>query len=231
MMYVYESDPLDRELLRALLSHEGYANEIFSSREALLAKCGAQAPGMIILGMHDGQDGLSFVERVRQTAPSSLMVIENAPDDRLTTRLYELGADEVLARPVSPQLLAARLRNMQRRSTVPAMEEQGEDAIVLGGLRLYPSLLRLHKGDQVIHLTPLQTRLLHHLMLNAGQIVSKHRLEDRIWGYRGEAYGNPLKTHVFHLRHKVEEDPQHPELIRTIKGVGYMFHPPQQALG
>jgi DNA-binding response OmpR family regulator len=230
MMLAYEPNPLDHELLKVLLMHEGYQADVVATEEALLARCRQTPEAMVVLGMHELERGLSLVQRVRQLTGAPLAVIGPALGDEPITQLYELGADEVLTRPLCPQRLAARLRNMRRRSAAPATGDAGEENVSVGSLRLYPTLMRLHKGDKVIHLTPLQTRLLYTLMLNAGQIVSKPRLEDKIWGYQGESCGNPLKTHIFHLRQKVEEDPQSPELIRTVKGIGYVFHAQVPAL-
>lgn len=224
MMLAYEPNPLDRELLKVLLAHEGYQAEVVASEEALVAKCKQATEAMVVVGIHDLGPGLPLVQRVRQVTGAPLAVIGPAMGDEPTTQLYELGADEVLSRPLCPQRLAARLRNMRRRSACPSTGDAGEENVTVGALKLYPTLMRLHKGDRVIHLTPVQTRLLYTLMLNAGQIVSKHRLEDKIWGYQGESCGNPLKTHIFHLRQKLEEDPQCPELIRTVKGIGYALH-------
>jgi len=204
MMLAFETNPLQNELLKTLLLHEGYQAEVYANEAALVARCKEQPDAMLLLGTHDCAQSLALVQRVREVSKAPLAVIAAVMDEDAITRHYELGVDEVLLRPLCPERLVARLRNMRRRAAAPGTADTGEEAVSVGPIKLYPALLRLHKADQVIHLTPLQSRLLYCLMVNAGQIVSKTRLEDKVWGYQGEAYGNPLKTHVFHLRQKLE---------------------------
>jgi two-component system alkaline phosphatase synthesis response regulator PhoP len=180
-----------------------------------------------MVSMAELERGLRLCERIRTETTSPMVALLNRADEELETRLYELGVDEVITRPIRPRQFVARLESLRRRSVAPvANAEEGMDKLVIGQLQLIPSRLELRKEGEVIHLTPLQTRILYHLMANAGQIVPRTRLEDKVWGYDGEVLSNAIKTHICHLRQKLEDDPLAPRFIQTVKGVGYLFQKP-----
>jgi two-component system alkaline phosphatase synthesis response regulator PhoP len=223
----YEPEPLEREYLNALLTHEGYAPQLLLAEESVLTRVRKHPGAMVMVSMAELERGLRLCERIRTETTSPMVALLNRADEELETRLYELGVDEVITRPIRPRQFVARLESLRRRSVAPvANAEEGMDKLVIGQLQLIPSRLELRKEGEVIHLTPLQTRILYHLMANAGQIVPRTRLEDKVWGYDGEVLSNAIKTHICHLRQKLEDDPLAPRFIQTVKGVGYLFQKP-----
>ena len=220
----YEPEPLEREFLSALLNHEGYSVQLLMADESVVSRVRKSPGAMVMVSMQDVRRGLNLCERVRQETQAPLLALTSRADEELDTQLYELGVDEVIARPVLRRVFVDRLENLRRRTTAPASQpEEGLDRLTIGPFQLIPSRLELRKNGQMIHLTPLQTRILYHLMANAGQIVPRTRLEDKVWGYDGEVLSNAVKTHICHLRQKVEDDPLSPRFIQTVKGVGYLF--------
>jgi DNA-binding response OmpR family regulator len=222
----YEPEPLEREFLNALLNHEGYTAQLLLAEESVLSRVRKNPAALIMVSLQDAERGLRLCEQVRAVTQAPLVALTSRPDEELDTRLFELGVDEIIARPIRPRLFVARLENLRRRAITPAAPEESLEKLVCGPIQLIPSRLELRKHGEVIHLTPLQTRILYHLMANAGQIVPRTRLEDKVWGYDGEVLSNAIKTHICHLRQKLEDDPLSPRFIQTVKGVGYLFHKP-----
>lgn len=228
-VFAYEPDALEREFLHSVLSHEGYQTELFSSEHALLPRFLNEPDATVLISVSDAETGTWLCKRIRAASRAPIIAIAERADEELAARLYEEGADEVIARPFRTRLFVARLENMRRRTSAPAHAER-EEKLVVGDYQLLPARMELRKAGHVIHLTPVQTRLLYHLMANAGKALSKERLEDKVWGYSGEAVTNVIKTHIRHLRQKVEANPDAPEVIQTVKGLGYRFAQPQFAL-
>lgn len=225
-VFAYEPDPLEREFLKVLLHHEGYRAEIFQSEENVLSRARKEPGAMLIISLHDAARGLAACQRLREVSQAPLLALANRLDEDFETTLYEEGVDEVIVRPIRPRLFVARLENLRRRSVAPAASGEGEEKVVVGPFQLLPSRLELRKAGEIIHLTPLQCRILYHLMANAGQAVPRERLEDKVWGYDSDILSNAVKTHIWHLRQKLEDNPLSPCVIKTIKGVGYSFQKP-----
>ena len=220
----YEPDALEREMLKVILEHEGFRVEMYQSDETVARRCKQEPGAFVLLSVQDPDRGLELVRRVRALGESPIVAIGRRQDEEVSAALYEAGADEVLARPIGPRLLIARIENLRRRATAPSRESDGSERVQVGEFKLVPALLQLHVRERVVPLTPLQTRLLYHLMSNAGHIVSKSRLEDKLWGCDGEAYGQHIKTHICHLRRKLEAvAPDRRPPIETVKGTGYLF--------
>lgn len=224
-VFAYEPDPLEREVLKVMLDHEGYRAEVFQAEISVLKRLGQAPSATAIVSMHDPERGTALCRQVRELSAAPLVALTPRLDEDLATLLYEIGVDEVVARPIRPRMFVARLENLHRRTGNPVARQEAEEKVVIGPFTLLPTRLELRKNDQVIHLTPLQCRILYHLMANAGHIVPKSRLEDKVWGCDGEYLSSAVKTHICHLRQKVEDDPLSPRFIQTVKGVGYMFQP------
>lgn len=229
-VFAYEPEKLEREFLNVLLEHEGYRAELFQADESVLNRYKRDPNAMVIVSMHDPDRGMRLCQQIRSMGHAPLLAVTNRHDEELATALYELGVDEVIVRPIRPRMFIARLENLRRRAVRPAAASEGEEKIVIGPFQLLPARLELRKHGEVIHLTPLQARILYHLMANAGQIVPKARLEDKVWGYDSDVLSNAIKTHICHLRQKLEDDPLSPTFIQTVKGVGYLFQKPQAAM-
>lgn len=224
-VFAYEPDPLERQMLKAMLDHEGYRATVFQSELSVLKHLGEAPTATAIVSMQDPERGTQLCRQVRDVGAAPLVALTPRLDEDLATLLYELGVDEVVARPIRPRMFIARLENLHRRAMSPVARAEAEEKLSIGPFTLLPTRLELRKHDEVIHLTPLQCRILYHLMANAGHIVPKSRLEDKVWGCDGEFLTSAIKTHICHLRQKLEDDPFSPRFIQTVKGVGYMFQP------
>lgn len=217
---VVEDDPLLGDALQAGLRQRGFdvdwVRDGVSAEGALRAETFA---GVVLdLGL-PRLDGLTLLrrERARGTrAPMLILTARDATEDRVSG--LDSGADDYVVKPVDLDELAARLRALVRRSN-------GEPApvLTLGTLKLDPAARTVTLGLRPIELQAREFNLLHELMRNAGRVLTRRELEQRLYAWGEEIESNALEVHVHHLRRKLA-----PALIRTVRGVGYVI--PRDAL-
>ena len=129
----------------------------------------------------------------------------------------EMGADDYVTKPFRVRELMARIKNVLRRRGSTDTE-----AIRLGDVRIYPAQARVMRGGQEILLTALEYRLLLTLASNEGQTLTRGQLLESIWDAAGDFVNdNTLTVYIKRLREKLEDDPQNPRLIQTVRGLGY----------
>jgi len=174
---------------------------------------------IVDLGLPD-MDGIDLIHKLRQSgvrAPVLILSARRSVDDRV--RGLEHGGDDYLTKPFAMAELLARLRNLMKRST-PA----GADATKLRVLDLELDLLRREasRGGQILQLTQQEFVLLEYLCRNAGRVVTRSMILDKVWGMRIQPDTNVVDVHIYRLRSKVDGKGQAP-LIRTMRGVGYVL--------
>ena len=210
-----EDDSLLGDALRAGLVQAGFdVDWVTDGVQALSAlRDGEHAAAVLDLGL-PRLTGFEVLERARAagaTIPVLVLTARDAVDDRV--RGLDLGADDYVVKPAEIAEVAARLRALIRRS-----RGEASPTLELGDLALDPAARTVrHRGDEIA-LKPREFDLLHELMLNAGRVLSRERLESRLYPWGGEVGSNAIEVHVHHLRRKLE-----PGLIRTVRGVGYMM--------
>ena len=212
---VVEDDRLLGDALQAGLRQRGFdADWVTDGVAAELALRGEPFAAVVLdLGL-PRLDGLALLrkERARGTqTPVLVLTARDAVDDRI--KGFDTGADDYVLKPVDLDELAARLRALVRRS-------RGEPAPVLeiGELRLDPAARSVAFRGQPVELQAKEFRLLHEFMLNAGRVLSRAQLEQRLYAWGDEIESNAVEVHVHHLRRKLA-----PTLIRTVRGVGYVM--------
>jgi two-component system copper resistance phosphate regulon response regulator CusR len=173
---------------------------------------------IVDLGLPD-QDGISLIMRLREVgvnAPVLILSARRSVDDRV--RGLELGGDDYLTKPFALAELLARLRNLLKRNS-----PQGE-ATKLRVQDLELDLLRREatRAGQVLQLTPQEFVLLEYLCRNAGRVVTRSMILDKVWGMRIQPDTNVVDVHIYRLRGKVDGN-QQPPLIKTLRGVGYVL--------
>jgi two-component system response regulator RegX3 len=136
----------------------------------------------------------------------------------------ELGADDYVTKPYSSRELVARIKAVLRRGTTESMDADSNSAIqVAGNIRMDVERHQVTVNGTLINLPLKEFELLEFLMRNTGRVLTRGQLIDRVWG--GDYYGDTktLDVHIKRLRSKIEEDPANPQLIQTIRGLGYKF--------
>jgi two-component system, OmpR family, response regulator len=210
-----EDDALLGDGVRAGLAQAGFAVDwVRDGPEALdLLEAEPIAAVVLDLGL-PGLSGLTVLRRLRarrSKVPVLILTARDAVDDRVTG--LDSGADDYVVKPVDLAELAARLRALIRRAS-------GEAAPALrrGELELDPAAHRVVFRGRPVELSAREFSPLHALMLNAGRVLSREQLEERLYPWGREIESNAVEVHVHHLRRKLT-----PALIRTIRGVGYLM--------
>lgn len=212
---VIEDDTLLGDAVQTGLRQRGFGADWVKDGVAaeLALRAGTFAAVVLDLGLPrlDGTD-LLRKERARGSkVPVLILTARDAVEDRV--RGFDFGADDYVIKPVDLDELAARLRALVRRS-------RGEAAPVLeaGALRLDPAARSVLYAGNPVELKAKEFNLLQELLLNAGRVLSREQLEERLYAWGEEVESNAIEVHVHHLRRKLA-----PKLIRTVRGVGYML--------
>ena len=212
---IVEDDPLLGDALAAGLKQRGFeADWVQDGRDAQAAmRVEPFAAVALDLGL-PGLGGLELLrgERARgNKVPVLILTARDAVQDRIAG--LDSGADDYVVKPTDLDELAARLRALVRRS-------KGEPAPVLqiGQVVLDPAARMVTRDGQAMDLPPREFTLLQELMLNAGRVLSREQLEERMYRWGDEVESNAVEVHVHHLRRKLGT-----EVVKTIRGVGYMM--------
>lgn len=181
-------------------------------------------PDLIILDVNLPDDnGFDICRDIRQESnvPIILLTVRGEEDD--IVRGLEIGADDYITKPYSPRQLVARTQAVLRRFAASEKSEPVPSRREVAGLKLDLGRreVRVREGEP-ISLTPLESRLLDYLMVNAGHVLTTDALVDHVWG-PDRASRNMLRQLVHRLRNKIEPDPSDPDYIETVSGIGYGF--------
>jgi DNA-binding response OmpR family regulator len=221
---VIDDDRTLADLIAFTLRREGYEVSQAFDGETALQQWRSQRPDIIVLDLNlPTVDGFTICRRIRaeDDTPIIMLTVRNDEDD--IVHGLELGADDYLLKPFSPRQLVARMQAVLRRtgkSSAPATFQVGE--LILDRSRRE---LRIEKGN-VIYLTPLENRLLHYLMSNAGHILTIEAIIGQVWGAEG-GDRDMLRQLIRRLRSKIEPEPSNPTYIETVPGHGYgLIAPP-----
>ena len=218
---VVEDDPLLADGLQAGLRQAGLDVDLALDGVAANLALGTHDYAAVVLDLGLPRlGGLDVLKKLRAGA-SAVPVLILTARDRVEDRIKGLdsGADDYVVKPVDLGELAARLRALVRRS-------KGEAAPVLqiGALRLDPAARQVTFRGERVELQAREFAMLHELMLNAGRVLSREQLVERLYAWGEEIESNAIEVHVHHLRRKLA-----PEVIRTVRGVGYLM--PRQPNG
>lgn len=182
-------------------------------------------PIMILVAMPENKKPtVELVNAVRANSLAPLVVITDPILEDRQIRLYQTGADLVIQRPFSARLLVVQMRALLRRSAHLGPTELPD--LSAGGITLNPVTRQVEMPERNrIHLTNLEFRLLHTLMVHAGHVLSTEYLVNAVWGYEAEGNRELVRGLIQRLRMKLEPDPHQPRYIQTEPGVGYWFYP------
>lgn len=221
---VVDDDPPSVKMTAFLLREEGY--EVLAAnngRDALLL-LEREKPDLVLLDvMMPGLDGFETLRQIRSrdSIPVIFLSAKGETADRVAG--LEIGADDYLAKPFEPSELLARVKAVLRRTEAYALGDSS-DRIESGGIRLDPLTNRAElAAGRTVELTPIECRLLHCVMRNAGRVLTHDQLLNSVWGTNYGGYPNQIAVYVRRLRTKIEEDPDHPQRLVTVRGVGYRF--------
>ena len=210
---IVEDEPNIGALVRTYLEREGYRVLWLRSGEDALVELGRHRVKLVVLDIGlPGIDGFEVCRRIAGEVPVIILTARDEEPDRVAG--LELGADDYVAKPFSPRELTARVKAVLRRTgTAPTPD----DVVELGPLMLARSAREVRVDGREIELTQREFDLLEYLLRHAGRVVSRDQLLESVWGFALPGETRTVEVHVAQLRKKLG----HPELIRTIRGVGY----------
>jgi len=216
-----------RELLVMNLRGAGYDVTAVADGAAALASQDERASDLLVLDlMMPGLDGLEVCKALRARGRSTPILMLTAKSTELDRVLgLELGADDYLTKPFSLAELLARVKALLRRADLMRAAQAGASgtatAVRNGHLEILPAKRQARFRGTAMDFTALEFDLLLHFASHPGQVFSRSQLLDAVWGYSHDGYEHTVTTHINRLRAKLEADPMRPELILTVRGVGY----------
>jgi DNA-binding response OmpR family regulator len=212
------------ELIRYNLEKEGFKLECAETGESGLRKANAENFDLILLDlMLPGIDGLEATRRLKnnpQTKSIPIIMLTAKGEEADIVVGLELGADDYITKPFSPNELVARVRTVLRRSESAIAET---DLIRIADLTLDVPRLRLTVGDHPIELTTTEFQRLTTLARQPGRIFTRSQLLDAVHGIAFESYERAIDAHIKNIRRKIEPNPREPRYILTVYGMGYRF--------
>ena len=222
VVLIVEDEESYREALSFMLTKEGFEVVLAADGEEGLAQFERHGADIVLLDlMMPGLSGTEVCRRLRQrsTVPIIMVTARDAEIDKIVG--LELGADDYVTKPFSHRELLARVRAVLRRG---ADTELMPDVIEGSGVRMDVERHEVWVDGEPVRLALKEFELLEMLLRNAGRVMTRGQLIDRIWGadYVGDT--KTLDVHVKRLRGKIEADPANPEILVTVRGLGYKFN-------
>jgi two-component system KDP operon response regulator KdpE len=219
IVLVIEDEVQMRRFLRASLSGNGY--QVYESETAAdgLAQAASRNPDLVLLdlGLPD-QDGLIVTERLREWAKMPIIVLSARGKEEDKIKALDAGADDYLTKPFGIGELLARIRVALRHS---ARSESGESQFAMGDVKVDLARRQVTKGEQEVHLTPIEYKLLATLIKYEGRVITHRQLLREVWGLNPSEQTQYLRVYMAQLRHKLEDSPSRPRFLTTEPGVGY----------
>ena len=203
--------------LTAFLREEGFEVASASGQQEALLRMAQATFDLVLLdiSLADG-NGFAVCSAIKQNYGTPVIFLTASGDEYSVVTGLDLGADDYINKPFRPRELVSRIRSVLRRS------KRGSPVLELGDLKVDPETATVAKGGRELFLSALEYRLLLVLLNNRGAVLSRTQLLEELWDMAGEFVNdNTLTVYIKRLRDKIEDDPQNPTLIRTVRGIGY----------
>jgi two-component system, OmpR family, response regulator MtrA len=213
---VVDDDASLAEMLSIVLESEGLTTSICRSGENVMHEFASFKPDVVLLDlMLPGLDGMSVCRRIRATSAVPIIMLTAKSDTPDIVRGLEAGADDYITKPFKNTELVARIRARLRRT------DQLAEPLEFGDIVLDPTGHTVTRKGESLDLTPLEFDLLACLLGNPEQVFTRETLLQKVWGYHHPGDTKLVNVHMTRLRSKIEDDADDPQVIRTVRGVGY----------
>ncbi len=214
---VVDDDPALAEMLGIVLRGEGFEPSFCSDGLRAMGVFRETRPDLVLLDlMLPGLGGIDVCRQIRAESGVPIVMLTAKSDTVDVVLGLESGADDYVVKPFKPKELVARVRTRLRRDTAPAPER-----LEIGDLSIDVAGHVVSRAGRPINLTPLEFDLLVALARKPWQVFTREVLLEQVWGYRHAADTRLVNVHVQRLRSKIEQDPERPEIVVTVRGVGY----------
>ncbi len=212
------------DLLEEVLRRDGYKNILKASNgQEAVHLCRVRQPDMIVLDiMLPDMDGIEVCKRIREFSYCPILFLSSKNDDIDKIIGLSIGGDDYVTKPFSPREVVFRIKAQLRRQQYNTAEKMDpKQKILIGDLEIDTGGCRVYKNGTELELTAREFGLLCYLAENPNKIISKERLYEQVWGEDSFGCENTVMVHIRHIREKVEDDPANPQLLLTVKGLGY----------
>lgn len=231
---IVDDDQALGEMLSIVLESEGFATVVCYDGLRAVEMFPTISPDLILLDvMLPGLDGVEVAKEIRGASQVPIIMLTAKSDTRDVVSGLEAGADDYVAKPFKVAELVARIK-ARLRVAAPLLQARDEgrgDVQVIneGGVSINRAEHTATKNGVDLNLTPMEFELLFVLAANSGEVLSRGELLEKVWGYQSSGDARLVNVHVQRLRQKVEDNPEHPHIIQTVRGIGYKFVPPAGA--
>ncbi|AKV58968.1 MtrAB system response regulator MtrA [Corynebacterium riegelii] len=214
---VVDDDPAINEMLTIVLEAEGFATESVTDGAAAVPTFRSTNPDLILLDlMLPGVNGIDICREIRKESAVPIVMLTAKTDTVDVVLGLESGADDYITKPFKPKELVARIRARLRRT-----DDEPSETLSIGDLTIDVPQHMVTRGGEEINLTPLEFDLLLEMARRPNQVHTREELLENVWGYHNASDTRLVNVHVQRLRSKIEHDPENPEIILTVRGVGY----------
>ncbi|GAB3464121.1 MtrAB system response regulator MtrA [Kineococcus endophyticus] len=218
---VVDDDTALAEMLGIVLQGEGLETRFCADGDEALAAFRAARPDVVLLDlMLPGTDGMEVCRQIRAESGVPIVMLTAKSDTVDVVLGLEAGADDYVVKPFKPKELVARVRARLRSAG-----ERPPETLRIGDLTIDVAGHSVRRDGRSLPLTPLEFELLVTLARKPWQAFTRELLLEQVWGYRHAADTRLVNVHVQRLRSKIERDPEHPEIVVTVRGVGYRAGP------
>ena len=220
-----EDDPDMLDLTAYVLRRERFVVAEAADGAQAVRRWQTDQPDLVVLDLGlPGLDGFEVLRKIREDGTTPVLIVTGRRDARDILRAFNLGTDDFVPKPFEFRELIARIRAILRRVKT-GTEDAPEPQLRLDGVTLDPETYEVSWLDKDVRLTPTEFRILYLLATNAGRVVPASRLYTYVWGSQG-ADANALRSHISHLRRKLESEGAAPGSIVSVPAVGYIFKRP-----
>ncbi len=217
---VVDDDQALSEMLGIVLRAEGYEPSFCDDGAKAFSTFKESKPDLVLLDlMLPGLDGIEVCKQIRDESVVPIVMLTARGDTLDVVQGLESGADDYIIKPFKPKELIARIKARLRK------EEYKSETLTLGDLNIDVLGHSVKRNGKTIILTPLEFDLLVALARKPWQVYTREQLLTEVWHYRNPADTRLVNVHVQRLRAKVEEDPENPKIVMTVRGVGYKAGP------
>ncbi|MEA9986694.1 MtrAB system response regulator MtrA [Subtercola sp. RTI3] len=216
---VVDDDPALAEMIGIVLRTENFEPIFCADGSEAFGVFQTTKPDLVLLDlMLPGIDGIEVCALIRAESGVPIIMLTAKSDTTDVVKGLESGADDYIVKPFNPKELVARIRTRLRPA---AAATSASEHLRIGDLELDVAGHEVRRGAARINLTPLEFDLLHALASKPQQVFTREMLLEQVWGYHYKADTRLVNVHVQRLRAKVEEDPDNPSIVMTVRGVGY----------
>lgn len=220
---IVEDDLQIQTLIKDYVNASGYVAITASDGEEALLKFEMESPNLALLDIIVPKiDGFEICRKIRNESNIPIIMISSKKEDTDKILALGLGADDYIEKPFSPRVLIAKIQSQFRRVNVLSGTPH-TDLLSIRDLELDIKARTVTVKGDIVPFSVKEFEILHYLMLNKNQALSREKIFDEIWGYNEFGDINTVTVHVRKIREKIEIDPSNPEYIETVWGIGYKF--------